>query len=732
TKDVLLKTTGQNGTSISWYSNAPAFVAGDGRVTRPTYTQGDQTVTLTATITKNGAVDTKVFTLKLPKLAMSDSEAVGFDKAGLEIGYSGQDNQNSITNDVVLKTTGQFGTTISWSSNSPGFVAADGKVTRPTYTQGDQTVILTATINRGAVTETKSFTLILPHLPMSDAEAVGIEKASLAIGYNGLDNADRVKQDVILKTTGQNDTIISWSSNYTGYISTEGKVIRPSYYEGNLRVTLTATITRGKVSDTKTFTLTLIKMPNPPVKEPVAEELVVNVISGNGTNEILVQTTIKRTTDGNGVVKDNVHISKEKALETIEKLNKMASKTATMVLPDGDDKVSETTITMPKETVKAFLDAGIHLEIFTENGRILVLNESFSNIKEDLYFRVVPIKNVKESDEIKTRAKQDPIVRGIGKDSVDSVQVLGRPMEIDTNMQNRHVTLTFPIGMALPTDPNARKEMLDNLVIYVEHSDGTKEVLQGKAVEFKNGTLGIEFDVSKFSTFTMLYLKGAKDYFTKEALNHQSYIKGYADGNFQPNASITRAQMAAMLSRNLGLNYTGNGEPSYVDTPKNYWAFIEIELVKQAGIMTGSVNGTFRPQATITRAEMATIALRWLQKECKADADAYPFCSKLVSKETVKFKDISDKHWAKEAIEMMALTGIMQGYEDNTFHPEEKLTRAQAVKVLNRLFKRGPLNGATIQTFKDVPVSHWAYKEIEEAAQNHSYILNEKGEEELK
>ncbi|MHC0039772.1 immunoglobulin-like domain-containing protein, partial [Pseudoneobacillus sp. C159] len=134
----------------------------DGTVTRPTYTQGDQTVTLTATILKNGAVDTKLFTLKLPKLPMSDSEAVGLDKAELEIGYSGQDDANSVTKNVLLKTAGQNGTTISWSSNASGFVAADGKVTRPTYTQGDQTVTLTATILKNGAVDTKLFTLKLP------------------------------------------------------------------------------------------------------------------------------------------------------------------------------------------------------------------------------------------------------------------------------------------------------------------------------------------------------------------------------------------------------------------------------------------------------------------------------------------------------------------------------------------------------------------------------------------
>ncbi|MDQ0157312.1 hypothetical protein J2S07_003641 [Robertmurraya andreesenii] len=80
----------------------------------------------------------------------------------------------------------------------------------------------------------------------------------------------------------------------------------------------------------------------------------------------------------------------------------------------------------------------------------------------------------------------------------------------------------------------------------------------------------------------------------------------------------------------------------------------------------------------------------------------------------------------------MKATEIMVGYEDGNFHPEEKLTRAQAVKVLNRLFKRGPLTEVTTPTFKDVPTTHWAYEEIEEAGREHQYKIEKDGTEILK
>ncbi|OJH20706.1 hypothetical protein BLX88_00480 [Bacillus obstructivus] len=85
------------------------------------------------------------------------------------------------------------------------------------------------------------------------------------------------------------------------------------------------------------------------------------------------------------------------------------------------------------------------------------------------------------------------------------------------------------------------------------------------------------------------------------------------------------------------------------------------------------------------------------------------------------------KHWATEANNFMKATNFMVGYNDNTFRPEEKLTGAEAVKVLNRLFQRGPLSGVNKPTFKDVPTTNWAFEEIEEAAREHQYEINKNG-----
>jgi hypothetical protein len=254
------------------------------------------------------------------------------------------------------------------------------------------------------------------------------------------------------------------------------------------------------------------------------------------------------------------------------------------------------------------------------------------------------------------------------------------------------------------------------------HSDGTKELIQGKVVAGKDGSREIEFTVSKFSTFAVVYVDGWKDYVNSSS--HSAYIKGYSDNTFRPNENVTRAQMAVMLMRNLGLEevaVTGK----YDDVLDTHWAYKEIMLAQQSGIMMGT-DALFKPNATITRAQMATIIFRWLKKECsKAGGDAFGKCSTLGQKGEISYRDVADDYWAAEAILAIKPFGIMGGYEDGTFKPNAPLTRAQAVKVLNRLFHRGPLEGDLNPTFKDVPKDHWAFREIEEAVREHRYILSD-------
>jgi hypothetical protein len=190
---------------------------------------------------------------------------------------------------------------------------------------------------------------------------------------------------------------------------------------------------------------------------------------------------------------------------------------------------------------------------------------------------------------------------------------------------------------------------------------------------------------------------------------HKAYISGYPDGTFRPERSITRAEMAALLVRVS--NKTIDNSPdkavdqasfTYSDVASTHWAKEFIEQATRMGLMKGYVDGSFKAAQGMTRAEMAAILSRLLG-DAPSSGESFP--------------DIKG-HWAQSAIEQVKL-GIISGYADGTFRPEQTLTRAEAVTMLNKLLGRGPLTAIDAK-WSDVPNEHWAFGQIQEASIDHA------------
>ncbi|WP_369382182.1 InlB B-repeat-containing protein [Lysinibacillus fusiformis] len=431
------------------------------------------------------------------------------------------------------------------------------------------------------------------------------------------------------------------------------------------------------------------------------ERIVVEVEGEGGIN--LSKTPITRTTMPDGVKKDHVSMSEDIAKETIEKAKQLRNDIARIIIPDTNDKVSEIVIEIPKSSIAQLSSGNIKLEMATVNVVISIPN--LLNFYDDLYFRLVPIK----SSELQHRVEERIVEADIIKNSIqgDKVHLIGRPMTIETNMQNRPVTLTLPLPK------NITQEQLDHLAIFIEHSDGTKELVRGEVVDYQKDIQGLQFEVQKFSTFSMLYLPEN----VMEPTTHIAYIRGNADGTFRPNAFVTRAQMASMFARQLTVNAIPTSKATFTDIVQHD-AKDAIEFVKHTGLFNGVTEASFQPNGFISRAQMAVVAARWIEKHCVNNPNA-DFC-KPTSQSNV-FKDVSNNYWAVQAIHTVNTRGIMTGTTRDTFDPEGYLTRAQAVKILNHLFERQVTTEHQIPIFKDVPSNHWAFNEIQEAAVKHSH-----------
>jgi|GEM_PF-1646381 len=438
------------------------------------------------------------------------------------------------------------------------------------------------------------------------------------------------------------------------------------------------------------------------------EIIEVDVLIGGNDAADITKVPIERTTHPDGTIADKVTFTESKAQETVDRAIESGKQVARVVIPDEEDKVDEVNVDIPAQTVELFQNSGIDLEIYTENALIWLPNSSLTGIEEDFYFRLVPIKDRTEREEIEERAQTELVVRAVA--GSNEIEVVARPMTIETNLSSRPVTLILPLrDVAMPEDEVERTAFLKRLGIFIEHSDGEKEVVKGEVVTYDGNLLGLQFTILKFSTFTII------DFHNDEPASfHAAYMRGYPDGTFGPENHLTRAEMAAILSRILEIPDTGSAV-RYPDVAPGHWAEKAIAQVSQAGFMIGIPDGMFKPEKTITRSEMAAIISRLKALSGQSAND---------------FRD-AQVHWAAAVIAQVYSAGYMFGYLDGTFRPDQPITRAEAVAVINRVLERGPLHGLRSPSWPDVPVDHWAFHEIEEASQDHHYRVDESGREQI-
>ncbi|MGN7759997.1 S-layer homology domain-containing protein [Paenibacillus sp. 22594] len=196
--------------------------------------------------------------------------------------------------------------------------------------------------------------------------------------------------------------------------------------------------------------------------------------------------------------------------------------------------------------------------------------------------------------------------------------------------------------------------------------------------------------------------------FSLEIMNsiiHNKYISGYPDGTFKPGNPITRAEMAAILTRLLGTAQGKITVKPYPDVTTTHWASSGIQVMKDTGMMKGYPDGLFHPQKYISRGEMAAVILAFQGKTASIGVP-------------LTYSDTAS-HWAKFAAEDLKSEGIMIGSTDGKFHPNDNLTREEAVVAMNKVLRRGGLTGDFEPTWPDTAKSDWSYAQIEEASHSH-------------
>ena len=247
--------------------------------------------------------------------------------------------------------------------------------------------------------------------------------------------------------------------------------------------------------------------------------------------------------------------------------------------------------------------------------------------------------------------------------------------------------------------------------------DTAEYTLEVNVVEGQNGLeLGEVKTVTVKNSYYRASSSGSSGTVAKlEKGTHFNYVMGYSDGTIRPNKEITRGEVAIIFFRLLTDEsrkefYSEHND--FTDVPEDSKSNIAISTLTNAGILTGYSDGTFRPNAKVTRGQLAAIIARFA--DMKGDVDK-------------TFSDI-DGYWAKDLILLAASNGWIDGYSDGTFRPANNITRAQTMAIINRALDR---QVSHVEDLLDEDVMNvwvdnmdpdaWYYFHVQEATNNHAY-----------
>ena len=225
----------------------------------------------------------------------------------------------------------------------------------------------------------------------------------------------------------------------------------------------------------------------------------------------------------------------------------------------------------------------------------------------------------------------------------------------------------------------------------------------------KNNRIRVEGGRTRTVTFTNVYVEEV----LLEKDDHFGYVIGYPDGTVRPENNITRAEIATIFFRMLTDESRAeywSQENDFTDVSEDDWFNNAVSTLTNAGILSGYADGSFKPNASITRAELVKIAVAFYGSDAAVDAE---------------FSD-TEGHWADMFIDSAYGLGFISGYEDGSFRPDRAVTRAEAMKIINRALGRNPVADGLHEdmiVWKDnLDEDAWYYADVQEATNSHEYV----------
>ncbi|OPH56955.1 hypothetical protein BC351_26445 [Paenibacillus ferrarius] len=632
----------------------------------------------------------------------TDTQAVTAATQALAITYGDSDGAASVTQTVGLPATGINGTTVMWASNHTAINATTGRVTRPSHTAGNTTVTLTATISKGAASESKAFTLIVTAETASnnsDLSSLRVSSgawnetldvavtsymlsvpnsiASLKVSPTTTDGMASVKVNgaivasgelsaaipldvgtntIIVNVTALDGTTMRTYMIHVTRISNEALLSGLTVAQGALTFEPSELVYRVDVASTVTSLLWTVTKANP------NQTLTVTGVTYHSTSVTgnVYAYTVPSLNAGANVI--NIQVTSEDGLAT--NTYQLTVNRAPVVTRDDSapvDVSGDSYTTPPIHTTVTSTDGILTLAI-GQSGEVSLNQEVMISIPADASAKElkITIDKVLNTQQL-----------------VTDKEVLASPIfEI---LKNYTENFSKPIMLTFTFDKASLRGRQTAAVFYFDEVHKVWVEVPGGTINGNQITVTVNH-FTKYAVFAVGQAAVAATNFNdiaghwgeagiKQAVE-DGIVSGYPDGTFKPNRIVTRAEFAVMLMNTLKpqgegakLNFTDGADIGA-------WAQMAISLAVREGWMNGYDDGSFRPNAEITRAEMAVVIAGALGKPVGANAAAH-FAD-----------DTAIPLWAKSSVAAVQQAGIMQGKDAGQFAPQDRATRAEAVTVL--------------------------------------------------
>lgn len=706
TQNLTLPLTGTNGTIMNWATSNSSVIQNNGVVTRPSYPNPDVTVTLNALIQKNAALSIKTFTVVVKSLPITDAQAVAQDIEALQVQYANGDNANSVTQNVGLAQAGSNNTVITWESSNPQRVSSAGTVTRSTYSEGDQTVRLTAQVQRGNVIDTKTFDLIIK----AKSASSGSNLKGLTV--NGLILSPAFNPEINnynMSVSNSTSTVTVTASVYDpeATITVNGKQLADAGTSDSIAlsvgdnvVTIIVTAQNGA---TQSYTITIKRDKKSDSGSGGGGSSNTDDPSTPGTTPGTTEPTTPTSSSGFEIIVNGRQIE-QIATGVLEQQNGQSVFTATvdtdklgnLLANEGNapeviipvrasaDKVN-TVLTGEAVQILAGAQATLRIETVLGNYtlpsaqlRIQQLAGELGNNANSAQLQVKV--TITRSTEAVINALNNRAAR-------DGFTVAMAPVDFNIiasyNNQTSAVNeFTTYVKRELPIPANYDPNRITTAVVIDAqeniHHVPTAVAQQGNTYyavvnSLTNSNYGLIWNPKEFPDVA--------NHWSKSAVNDMAsrlVVNGVDATNFNPNNNVTRAEFAAILVRALGLSDTGTSS-KFSDVSASDWYMGAVTVANEYNLIGGYENGTFRPNQTISRQEAFVILNRAIaivklqQATGSITLSSYSDQSKVAT-------------WAQTATQAVLSSGVVQG-NGKLLRPTGQMSRAETATVMQRLLK---------------------------------------------